>query len=342
MDSTTYKVIELPKFGGKLTPSTRQLRDLLPGEILIKVHACTIHPADIFFINGTYGAVKPEVFPLVPGFEGAGEIVKVGPEGDEAMIGKRANVFAIPKVGETFDGLWAEYFIATIDEDIIIYDTKVDFEKLCFGFGNPMTALGFLDTFKKSKAKAVIQNGASSAFGKMFLRLCIKENVEIVNVVRRDIYFKNFKDYGAKHMISTSDRNWSNDLAKLSKELGATIMFDCVGGDFTGKFLSAIPNESTLYHFGNLELKRLGELDTNDLIFKSKNVKGWWLSAWLNSLSKDEYSTYLNYIKNDFSSEKPILGTEYTKCFGLDQIEQAFEQYMSNPSDGKIIIKPNN
>ena len=342
VDNLKYRALTLLKFGSDIILGERELKPLKKNQVLVKVMCTTIHPADMAFLNGTYGHIKPDVFPIVPGLEGSGEIIKVGPEGDENMIGKHANVFSLPKEGETFDGLWAEYFIATLNHDIIIYDTKIAFEKLCFGFGNPMTALGFLDTFRKSKAKAIIQTGASSAFGKMFLRLCIKEKIEIINVVRRDIHFKNFRDYGATHMISTSDPNWSNDLAKISKELGATILFDCVGGDLTGRFLSAMPNDSILYHFGNLELKRLGELDTNDLIFKNKKVLGWWLSGWLMTITNEEYLKYLHYIKEDLSSEKPILGTEYTKCFGLDQIEQAFEQYMGNPSEGKIIIKPNN
>jgi len=103
-----------------------------------------------------------------------------------------------------------------------------------------------------------------------------------------------------------------------------------------------MPDNSILYHFGNLELKRIGELDTNDFIVKCKQFKGWWLTGWMETLTKEEILKYLEYIRNDLISDKPILTTDYTESFNLDQIEQAFEKYMTNTSAGKIIIRPNN
>jgi NADPH:quinone reductase-like Zn-dependent oxidoreductase len=143
-------------------------------------------------------------------------------------------------------------------------------------------------------------------------------------------------------MISTSNSNWYQELESLSEKLGANLIFDCVGGDNSGRFLSAMPDNSILYHFGNLELKRIGELDTNDFIVKCKQFKGWWLTGWMETLTKEEILKYLEYIRNDLISDKPILTTDYTESFNLDQIEQAFEKYMTNTSAGIIIIRPNN
>jgi len=47
-----------------------------PGEILVKVHAASINPADILFIQGKY-RIKPE-FPQIAGLEAAGVIESVG------------------------------------------------------------------------------------------------------------------------------------------------------------------------------------------------------------------------------------------------------------------------
>ena len=342
MDIRKYKALILNKFGGDIILGERELPMLQKDQLLVKVMCATIHPADLAFLSGTYGHIKPEIFPIVPGLEGSGEIVEIGQGLDKSYIGKRANIFALPRPGCTFDGVWAEYFVATLNRDCVVYDEKIDFEKLCFGFGNPMTALGFLDTIRKSNTKAVVQTGASSALGKMFARLGKKENIEIINIVRNDSHFSYFKEIGSQHIISTNNSNWYQDLENLCEKLGATILFDCIGGDLTGRFLSAMPDNSVLYHFGNLELKRIGELDTNDFILKGKQFKGWWLTGWMETLNNEEIIKYLDYIRKDFLSEKPILTTEYTQSFKLDQIEQAFEQYLSNTSAGKIIITPNN
>ena len=342
METKKYKALILNKFGGDIIPGEREFRALYKDQLLVKIMCATIHPADLAFLSGTYGHIKPEIFPIVPGLEGCGEIIEVGPGVDKSYIGKRANVFALPRKGNTFDGVWAEFFIATLYRDCVVYDEKIEYEKLCFGFGNPMTALGFLDTMRKSNSKAAVMTGASSALGKMFAKLCVNENVNVVNVVRNEGHFSYFNAIGSKYMISTSNSNWYQELESLSEKLGANLIFDCVGGDNSGRFLSAMPDNSILYHFGNLELKRIGELDTNDFIVKCKQFKGWWLTGWMETLTKEEILKYLEYIRNDLISDKPILTTDYTESFNLDQIEQAFEKYMTNTSAGKIIIRPNN
>ena len=70
-----YKVIEIEKYGGKLSVASRNFRKLEKGEILLKIHCTTIHPADLMFLAGMYGEEKPDIFPLTPGFEASCEII---------------------------------------------------------------------------------------------------------------------------------------------------------------------------------------------------------------------------------------------------------------------------
>ena len=176
IDITEFKVIELDRYGGKLSPSTRKLRPLQKGEVLIKVYGSTIHPADLMFLMGEYGDEKPNVFPLIPGFEGCGEIEKVGEGVSEKLIHKRVSVSAPFQKDGTFTGLWAEYHITKLN-NCMVFDSNISYEKICFAFINPMTAVGFLDTLRKNKSKSMLQDGASGALGKMFIRLCLTSKI---------------------------------------------------------------------------------------------------------------------------------------------------------------------
>lgn len=53
-------------------------------------------------------------------------------------------------------------------------------------FVNPLTALYMVDVAKRGQHKAVIHTAAASSLGKMLLRLCLKEGVPIICVVRRE------------------------------------------------------------------------------------------------------------------------------------------------------------
>lgn len=333
-----YKVIEIEKYGGKLLVGSRPFRQLKKGEILVKIEMTTIHPADLMFLMGEYGDQKPYVFPLIPGFEASGEIVSVWEGGDNNLLKKRVCVTAPFKKDGTFEGVWAEYHYAFLN-NTMVFDSNIDYEKITFAQINPLTAVGFLDTVRKSQNKSVIHDGASGALGKMFIRLCAKEGVQTINIVRNQRHILDLQKLGGDYVLSTEENKWEGAVQKLAHELNTTIFFDCVGGNLPGKILSLLPNGSVVYNFGNLELKKVG-IDSASLIFKDKKVQGWWLLNWLKSLTPEEKVKWWNYVSQDIISGSDLFLTKSSKDFSLKQISEAIDYYQKNMSEGKILLKP--
>jgi NADPH2:quinone reductase len=334
-----YKVIEMDKYGGKLTVGTRKFRTLSKGEILLKIHCTTIHPADLMFLHGMYGEERPDIFPLIPGFEGSGEIVDVGPGLDRQLINTRVGITGpILKKNSTYNGLWAEYHYTNL-HSVMLFDKSIEYEKIAFSFVNPLTAVGFLDTVRKNNGKAVIQDGANGALGKMFIRLCEKEKITSINIVRNKNYIKDLKGIGADHVVSTDESNWEKNLETLARELNAKILFDCIGGNMPGKILAQLPKGSVMYNFGNLEIKNVG-IDSASLIFKDKKIQGWWLPNWLKKLSPEELLKWYNYVCNDIKSGSDLFLTKTSKEFALKQINEAIQYYNKNMSEGKVLLRP--
>jgi NADPH2:quinone reductase len=333
-----YKAIELNKYNGELSVKERQFRPLLPDEILIKVMCTTIHPSDMMFLLGQYGDIKPHIFPLIPGFEGSGEIVKVGQKVDTKLIGKRACVTVPFNTKGTFYGMWAEYHY-TKRSNIIVFESNIEYEKIAFSFINPLTACGFLDTILKSNAKSIVQNGAAGALGKMFAKLCEKENITSINLVRRNEQVVELNKLGIKHVINTSGQEWGKALGKLAKEINVNLFFDCVGGSISGKVLSLLPNGSVMYNYGNLEVKPVS-IDSISLIFKDKKVFGWWLMNWFKLLSKEERKHWHDYVVKNIEKGSDLFLTEISKSFDLKDISKAMDYYMNNMSKGKVLLRP--
>ena len=332
-----YKAWQLDKFKGD--PAYRDIdhHPLEKDDLLVKIKCSTIHPADLALVNGQYG-IKPTKFPIIPGMEGAGEIVQVGEDVDKSLVGKRVSMFTKIDKDGGLRGLWAEYRYCKMDE-LFIFEEEYPFEKICFAIGNPFTAYAFVDTLRKHKTNTVVQNGASSAFGKIFCKICIKENIEIINVVRREDHFSYFKEIGAKHMISTSNKDWKDQLTKLCLELDAKVCFECVGGNFTGDMLSCLPNNSTLYHFGNLELKRLGHIDTVQLSKNNKSIRGFWLNKWMINATPEELTKMKEYVIGEMKSGKDTFDSSFSKEYKLEDFVEGLMYYLGNMSAGKIILK---
>ncbi len=349
-ESKSFNAICIDKYKGDPKYEKFDFCSLSADEILIKVKTSTIHPADLAFVNGQYGRLIPDVFPIIPGGEGSGIIQKVGSEINPNLIGKRVSVMANSNKKGSFHGLWAEYHITTL-KYCIVYDKEIDFKKLTFALGNPLTALGFLDTLKKHKVDSVVQNGSTSAFGKMFIKLCKMNNIKNISIVRKEENINKLYDIGAFKVISTTDSNWKEELCIAVKEINATVCFECVGGQYTGQIISCMPKKSTIYHFGNLELKRLEDIGTSDFIFDEKVLKGWWLMDWVTSLTEEEFHKYKNIIRESLEEESKqgeicsinsdLFITGYSECFKLDNFENAFIHYLMNMNKGKIILEIN-
>lgn len=107
------------------------------------------------------------------------------------------------------NGTWAEYTVANV-QNCWVVDEDVPIESAASGVINPITVVGFVSTFRKwnnrgSKGKGLINTAAASALGRMLNKFCQKENIPLLNIVRRAEQVKILQNEGAKHIINTSD-----------------------------------------------------------------------------------------------------------------------------------------
>ena len=161
-----------------------------PGEVLIKVMAAPIIPSDLYFMKGMYqdfDLFKYD-YPTSCGVEGAGVVVKTG--GGMMTwncLGRRVSFVrkVVPPNEFKTGGTHAQYCIADGATLNMLRD-DLSFEIASMSFVNPLSALGLLDTIKQLRAKAAIQTGAASQLGRMLIKLCQRDKIPLVNIVRRE------------------------------------------------------------------------------------------------------------------------------------------------------------
>ncbi|KAF5302589.1 hypothetical protein FQA39_LY10207 [Lamprigera yunnana] len=252
-----------------------------PNEILVRMLAAPINPADINTIQGKYPA-KPTL-PAIAGNEGVAEVVDVGSEVANLTIGDRVVPLA-PGLGT-----WRTHAILPKDS-IFKVPKDLGIAEAATLTVNPCTAYRMLKDFVTlSPGDVIIQNGANSACGQYVIQLCRVWGIQTVNIVRDR---ENLADL--KRSLTGLGANWvltEEELRKAevfkSGQLQApSLALNCVGGKNALEIMRHLSPNGTIVTYGGMS-KEPVIVPTSALIFKNIRVFGFWMTRW----SKDNFDS---------------------------------------------------
>ena len=299
-----------------------------PGEVLVRMEYSPINPSDLSFLQGTYSE-KP-AYPVIPGIEGSGTVIAVG-KGilPKLRIGKRVSCTSTKGKG----GSWAEYMVTSAMHVIPI--GKLNFEQAAMLIVNPLTALSFLDITKKNKHKAIVNNAASGALGKMIYRLAQNAGIPCINIVRKEDQVDLLKSENADYILNSSDDSFLHNFQNLTAKLSATLILDPVGGMESGDLLKNAPSGTTLMLYANLSESPIS-IDSRIIVQEDKQILGFSLA---NYNSKKNLLKALADTKKVQKLVSNKLKTTIQEIVHNDSINEALEKYKNNMTNGKILIK---
>jgi len=328
----TMRALELSSYDGadSLALVERPVPRPGAGEVLVRVAATPVNPSDLMFVRGLYGQKKK--LPVVPGFEGSGEIVAAGSGVMARYLSGKRVACAAPFDG---DGTWAE-FMVTPAALCIPLGRRTELESAASMIVNPFTAWALLERARRLRAKAVVQTAAASALGRMIVRLAAARRVAVVNVVRRREQVELLKREGAEHVLDSSDEDFDERLLELCARLGATAAFDAVAGELTGRILRAMPAGSRAIVYGALSQEGC-LIDPRSLIFEGKAVEGFWLSDWLRA--KNVLGKFLVARKVE-GLLRGELKTEVRARLPLEEAAEGLRSYEQEMTGGKVLLVP--
>src|SRR5215831_9416120 len=146
------------------------------GEVIVKMRAAPINPADLNQIEGKYPVRA--ALPATPGFEGAGIVADVGP--DVRSLTSGALVILPHNVGT-----WRNAVAVKADE-LVVVPAGIEPVHAAMLKINPMTAWRLLhDYVDLAHGEWLIQNAANSAAGRAVIQIAHELGYKTVNVVRR-------------------------------------------------------------------------------------------------------------------------------------------------------------
>ena len=219
-----------------------------PDEVLIRIQATPINPSDIgllfgagnlaaLAVAGTPGrpvVTAPIPERAMPAMAGRlGQSLPVGNEGAGLVVAAGASPAAQALLGRTVavigGAMYAQYRAMPASQCLLLpADATAADGASCFV--NPLTALGMVETMKREGHTALVHTAAASNLGQMLNKICQKDGIGLVNIVRKPEQAALLRGIGARYVCDSSAPTFMADLADALAATGATIAFDATGG----------------------------------------------------------------------------------------------------------------
>jgi NADPH:quinone reductase-like Zn-dependent oxidoreductase len=374
MSNAALELRSLIRKSGELELSLAKVAIPEPGpdQVVVKVEATPINPSDLGLLLGPADAatfkssgsgdgivvtakVPAAALPMLAarldkampvGNEGAGTVVEAGSsEAAQALKGKTVSM-----VGGS---MYAQYALRNA-RDCQPLPAGTTAAEGASWFVNPLTALGMTETMKREGHKALVHTAAASNLGQMLNKICLKDGIGLVNIVRSAEQAKLLRGIGAKHVVDSTAPSFTDDLVQALVETGATIAFDAIGGGkLASQILSAMEvaiNKSAKEYsrYGSSVHKQVylyGSLNTGPVELTRNygmmwGVGGWLLTPFLQKIGREGQAPLRQRVVNEL---KTTFASHYTKVVSLPEALQLanIAAYGKRATGEKFLINPN-
>jgi NADPH:quinone reductase len=359
--------------GGTLELSLHEVPVPAPGpnEVLVRVEASPINPSDLGLliasadmttatVSGTperpivtasigdasLGALSARLDKSLPvGNEGAGTVVAAGSSSAaQTLIGK--------KVAIAGGAMYSQYRAVDASACLVLPEGATARDGAS-SFVNPMTALGMTETMRREGHSGLVHTAAASNLGQMLVKLCQKDGIPLVNIVRKPEQEKLLRSLGATHVLNSASPSFSTDLVEALKATSATLAFDATGGGtlasqiLNGMEEAANSTASEYSRYGSNVHKQVyiyGALDTSPTVLTRNfgmawGVGGWLLTPFLQGAGAETFGRLRARVAAELTT---TFASSYTREVSLAGMldPDAFNEYVKRATGEKFLVTP--
>ncbi len=340
-------------------------------EVVVEMKATPINPSDLGLLlapavmssarrDTVHGHpalvadVRPEMKRMLAGR--VGKKLSAGNEGGGIVVAAGASDEARSLLGRTVTLVGGQMYrthrVMKVRDAVPLPDDADPVEGASL-FVNPMTALGFLDTMRAEGHSAIVHTAAASNLGQMLAKLCVKENVPLVAIVRKQAQRALLTELGVEHIVDSSQDSFMGDLVKAIGATGATLGFDAIGGGkLVNKVLIAMeqaqlesgqqasiygtPVHKQVYIYGRLDV---GSIELTAGYGMYWGVGGWLLMAHLHKVGMERTIEMRRYT---IEERNGIFASRYTRTISLDEMidPDIARAYQRKTTGQKYLVDP--
>src|SRR5437660_11732763 len=295
------------------------------GEVIVKMRAAPINPADLNQIEGKY-PVRAQL-PATPGFEGAGIVAEVDRGVTNVAVG--ALVILPHNIGT-----WRDAVAVKADELVVVPDGIEPVQAAMLKI-NPLTAWRLLhDYVDLQKGDWLIQSAANWAAGRGVIQIAHELGYKTVNVIRRAELIDELRAEGGDTVLVDGE-NLREEVKSATGGASIRLGLNSVGGDSAWRVANCLAPNGTLVSFGAMSLQPL-KIPTGLLIFKDLRFRGIWINKWYDNATPSERMDTFRPLFD--MARRGLLKTKVEEAYPLNEVKTAVTRAAEGKRSGKIIF----
>jgi len=343
------KAARFHSFGG---PEVLQYEDAPaphpgPNDVLLQLKAAALNHLDLWVRSGAREKNIP--LPHIPGSDGAGTIAQVGSEvrgyksGDRVLISPglscgrcaqclrgRDNLCREYRVlGTKEDGTYAE-FLALPAVNILPIPDGLDFTEAAAIPLVFLTAWHMLVTLAKiSPGETVLVHGAGSGVGSAAIQIARMLGTRVITTAGSPEKLQKAKLLGAHELIDYQEKDFADEVRRLTDKRGADVVFEHIGGTVFEKSITVLAKGGRLVTCGATSAYN-ASVDIRYIYSRHQSLFGSWMGG------KGELIDVLKFFEGGSKARQlqPVIDS----IFPLNRAADAQRKMEERKNFGKIVL----
>jgi NADPH:quinone reductase-like Zn-dependent oxidoreductase len=306
MASSTMRSVRIQDYGGPEALKMEQIPVPQPGEgqVLVKLHAAAVNPADWKIRAGHYKQFMPKPMPWIPGLEGSGVVEAVGKGVTQFKPGQA--VFGV------ISDSYAEYALAPV-ADLLPKPASLSFDQAASVSVGALTAWGaVIDAAQVKSGQRVLVHGGAGGVGLYAIQLAHWKGAHVITTTSA-ANTSLVKSMGADEVIDYHKTPFETVVKDVD------VVIDTVGGDLLERSLKVLRKGGKLVTVAGMVPPELG---------KAEGIQA-------SSAGRAPVVNLLKIVELIESGKlKPLVG----KVFPLAEARQAQVESETRHGHGRIIL----
>jgi NADPH:quinone reductase-like Zn-dependent oxidoreductase len=329
---------EVLEYGEAPTPAAG------PAEVVINLKAAALNHLDLWVRSGAREKNIP--LPHILGCDGAGVISEVGlgvtnfKLGDHVLISPGLSCGRCEKCLGGQDNICREYRVLGVRENgtyaeyvkipavnAIPISNRVDFHSAAAFPLVFLTSWHMLVTLAKIRpGETVLVHGAGSGVGSAAIQIAKLFGAHIITTAGEEEKLLRAKKLGADEIINYHEKDFVEEVKRLTEKRGVDIVFEHIGGEILEKSLTIITKGGRLVTCG-ATTDFLCKIDIRYLYSRHLTLYGSFMGT------KNELREVVKFLEN--GKLKPVID----KVFHLKDVKEAHRRMEERKNFGKIVLE---
>tara|TARA_B100000212_G_scaffold243743_1_gene185857 strand:+ start:17912 stop:18904 length:993 start_codon:yes stop_codon:yes gene_type:complete len=328
MNENIFKALVIRKRNSSFSYQieTRKIKDLPPGDLLIRVNYSNINFKDMMSCLGNPSITRK--FPHTPGIDACGVVVF---SKDSKFIPGDNVVIVCQPMGLNTSGGFAD-FIRIPSSWAIKIDEKIEKKNImAIGTAGLTGALAVENILNSNKIplSRVIVTGATGGVGLVSITILKHLGINVTALTRSKKFTKQLESLGVDEIINYEDfiEATKQNLALSQWDAG----IDVIGGDILSSLIKSIKPRGCVAVTGNVKSTAL---NTNVLPFILRGISLYGINAEMQKI--DDLRNLIQKVNNDWM---PKNLNKIFNLISLDELPEYMDNYIKDKNFGRLVVK---